>query len=114
MITASDIFDKHSLNAIGRIGSSKYFVIPAMEEYAELKVKEYIANNDLVISKDKPTPAKQEEELIMPFGKHKGKKISDVPDDYLLWLYEQGNVQGVLGTYLDDNIDAIKANVKQK
>ncbi len=26
---------------------------------------------------------------IMPFGKHKGKKLIDVPDSYLIWLYDQ-------------------------
>lgn len=25
---------------------------------------------------------------LMPFGKHKGKKLMDVPDDYLIWLYQ--------------------------
>lgn len=27
-------------------------------------------------------------ETVMPFGKHKGKKIIDVPSDYLLWMIE--------------------------
>lgn len=26
---------------------------------------------------------------IMPFGAHKGKKLIDVPDNYLLWLNDQ-------------------------
>lgn len=27
------------------------------------------------------------DETIMPFGKHKGEKLVDVPDDYLLWFW---------------------------
>lgn len=27
----------------------------------------------------------------MPFGKHKGKPLEEVPAKYLLWLYEQDN-----------------------
>lgn len=26
----------------------------------------------------------------MPFGKHKGKRMADVPSDYLLWLWDNG------------------------
>jgi uncharacterized protein (DUF3820 family) len=25
----------------------------------------------------------------MPFGKHKGERLGDVPDDYLLWFVRQ-------------------------
>jgi len=25
---------------------------------------------------------------IMPFGKHKGEKMANVPASYLIWLYE--------------------------
>lgn len=27
-------------------------------------------------------------EFVMPFGKHKGKKLKDIDDEYLDWLYE--------------------------
>lgn len=26
----------------------------------------------------------------MPFGKHKGKRLEDVPASYLLWLWDDG------------------------
>lgn len=29
------------------------------------------------------------DDSLMPFGKHKGKKLGDVPASYLLWLYDQ-------------------------
>ena len=30
----------------------------------------------------------------MPFGKHKGKKMSDVPHGWLLWMYDRGKLSG--------------------
>lgn len=32
----------------------------------------------------------------MPFGKHKGFLVSDLPDDYLGWLFEQADLHGWL------------------
>jgi len=46
----------------------------------------------------------------MPFGKHKGKNLDDVPADYLLWLHEKSdNLNGDLKDYIDDNLDSIKS-----
>ena len=38
-------------------------------------------------------------EFVMPFGKHKGEKMGDIPDDYLDWVYEncQGSVARAAG-----------------
>lgn len=54
------------------------------------------------------------DESIMPFGIHKDKKLKDVPDEYLLWLYGEidPNRHPELAAYLKDNIDAIKSNLK--
>ena len=41
------------------------------------------------------TPA-FDDNTVMPFGKHKGKKMANVPAVYLLWLYGEGcNHEGV-------------------
>lgn len=32
----------------------------------------------------------------MPFGKHKGKPLSEVPIDYLSWLHERGGLDAEL------------------
>lgn len=32
---------------------------------------------------------KTNDKYIMPFGKHKGEAIGDVPASYLLWFFEQ-------------------------
>lgn len=30
-----------------------------------------------------------DDESLMPFGKYKGLRLGDVPDDYLLWFLKQ-------------------------
>jgi len=43
---------------------------------------------------------------IMPFGKHKGEKLGDVPARYLLWLSEQPDVSARLSgiiQYVEQN-----------
>lgn len=57
---------------------------------------------------------KMTDESIMPWGKYAGKKMEDVPDDYLLWLYEVRKVCGPVGEYIKDNLDAIKKNTSGK
>lgn len=50
--------------------------------------------------------------MIIDFGMHKGKHIENVPDEYLLYLYN-GDVRDVkLKEYLDANIEAIKFRVE--
>lgn len=47
---------------------------------------------------------------LMPFGKHKGKKLIDVPASYLLWLYEDHpNFKTTdVGIYITDNYEVIR------
>lgn len=50
---------------------------------------------------------------IMPFGKHKGKMIGNIPAEYLLWLREELLIkcspfaQPIL-EYLNDNLEALE------
>ena len=37
----------------------------------------------------------------MPFGKHKGKRLSDVPGGYLRWLQESGTAKGEIARNID-------------
>lgn len=39
---------------------------------------------------------KSAEEYVMPFGKHKGKRLCDIPMDYIKWLVENNVVKGGL------------------
>lgn len=34
---------------------------------------------------------------VMPFGRHKGKRIIDLPEEYLLWFRQKGFPNGELG-----------------
>lgn len=53
------------------------------------------------------SPQQQQEELIklslakMPFGKFKGRYLSEVPEHYLLWFRQQGFPPGNLGKQLE-------------
>lgn len=52
--------------------------------------------------------------VTMPFGKHKGKDLENVPDDYLLWVLENAdNLRGDLKTYLEENEDSIRKNAAE-
>ena len=53
---------------------------------------------------------------VMPWGKHQGVQLKDIPDSYLhfMWQkYESGEYETheKFKNYLDENIDAIKANL---
>lgn len=53
-----------------------------------------------------------DDDTPMPIGKkHKGTRLGDVPDDYLLFLYNQGIKHKQLRQYVEENLDAIKQNV---
>lgn len=60
------------------------------------------------------------DETLMPFGIHKNKPLSQVPDKYLLDFYNaksRGEVYGdgkKLYDYIENNLDAIKSNIKNK
>lgn len=54
----------------------------------------------------------------MPWGKHRGQKMADVPDSYLLWLWTDGQHfkpnNRALFAYIEDNLDAIGANIERQ
>lgn len=54
------------------------------------------------------------DDSTMPFGVHYGEKLANVPPDYLLWLYENDKCFGELKTYIKENLDVIKSEIKNK
>lgn len=48
----------------------------------------------------------------MPFGKHAGTEIANVPADYLIWMYENNKCNNQVKEYIQDNIDILKMEVK--
>lgn len=49
----------------------------------------------------------------MPFGKYKGDKLANVPAKYLLYIREEFELHDNLKKYIDDNKDALQAEVKR-
>ena len=51
---------------------------------------------------------------IMPFGKHKGQPMADVPVKYLHWLWHESNREAKtpVGDYIKRNIDVLKTEDK--
>jgi uncharacterized protein (DUF3820 family) len=48
---------------------------------------------------------------IMPFGRHKGKAMANVPPEDLLWLYENNKCYGAVKDYIRENLETIKAEI---
>lgn len=58
------------------------------------------------------------DDSLMPYGKHKGKPMQDVPADYLLWLYDnalrsESATAEALRTYIDENRAALEMEVAE-
>lgn len=52
---------------------------------------------------------KYNDNTVINFGAHKGKKLANVPASYLLWLYENNiSHKPELKAYIEDNMDALK------
>jgi len=41
------------------------------------------------------------------FGKHKGKKLENVPADYLIWLFDNNKCPNSLRQYIIENRDVL-------
>lgn len=52
------------------------------------------------------------DESPMPFGKHKGEKLANVPADYLLYIYGISYSQG-LKDYIDENRDVLNTEIQR-
>jgi len=52
---------------------------------------------------------------LMPFGKHKGKKMIDVPAFYLKFIYDNNMLckNNELREYIEDNMDVINKEIKE-
>lgn len=50
---------------------------------------------------------------LMPFGKHKGVALANVPAQYLLWLYKEGKCFGELRKYIESNMAVLQMELKK-
>lgn len=51
----------------------------------------------------------------MPFGKHKGEKLVNIPGKYLLYIYESGisDSNERVKAYIKENLEVIKQQAKE-
>ena len=54
------------------------------------------------------------DESLMPFGKFKGNRLVDVPARYLLYLHRESIAKGDLKAYIEDNLEVLEKEVKDK
>lgn len=57
---------------------------------------------------------KYTDETILTFGKYEGFKLTNVPADYLLYLYDNKKSFGKLHEYIIENIDILRLEKKTK
>ena len=59
---------------------------------------------------------------VMPWGKHKGKEVADVPASYLIWLEGEWRKRGIkpnaftngLMVYINENRQVIEKQAREK
>lgn len=48
------------------------------------------------------------DQSLMPFGKHKRKKMEDVPASYLLYLWNDGVQHPDVRAYIEENLSVLQ------
>lgn len=48
----------------------------------------------------------------MPYGKHKGTAMANVPAQYLMWLYDNNKCTPDVREYIADNIDVLRKEIE--
>jgi len=51
---------------------------------------------------------------LMPFGKHKGTALANVPAEYLIYIYENMTLSEGLKQYIKKNKDVLDAEIKRQ
>lgn len=54
------------------------------------------------------------DQTVINYGKHAGQKLANIPADYLIWLYENDKCNAPMRAYIKDNLEVLKAEIKQK
>jgi len=57
---------------------------------------------------------KYTDETPMPFGKHKGVKLANVPASYLLFMYESKYLKAPLLDYVEENKEVLEQQAKKE
>lgn len=51
------------------------------------------------------------DESPMPWGKHKGVAMANVPASYLLYFYDKGELHDAVKTYVQENLNVLQLEV---
>lgn len=51
---------------------------------------------------------------LMEFGKYKGKKLSEIPNGYFIFLYDRKKLSDALKKYVEESIPMLKAKYISK
>lgn len=105
-------FGKHKGKKISEVPAS--YLVSCLE-LGRLRgdLQAYVAENIEYFQQEAYKENPLTDDSIMPFGKHKGKKMEDVPAGYLLKLNETlppGNVKN----YIKENMDVLNHQLRNK
>lgn len=50
----------------------------------------------------------------MPYGKHKGRPMEDIPADYLLWLVDNSRASPKVEEYVKENLDVLQKEIREQ
>jgi uncharacterized protein (DUF3820 family) len=48
------------------------------------------------------------DDTLMPFGKHKGKKLSDVPHGWFIYMNDRHRLSGKLKEYAEETVPILR------
>ena len=51
------------------------------------------------------------DESLMPFGKHKGVPMVEVPAGYLIYLYDNNYCKGEVQAYILENLNVLRVEI---
>ena len=52
------------------------------------------------------------DESLMPYGKHEGTKMANVPTKYLMWMYDNNKCSTPVKNYVKENLDVLEQENK--
>jgi uncharacterized protein (DUF3820 family) len=53
-------------------------------------------------------------QYIIPFGKHKGKLLSEVPHSWYEYMYFRNKLSGEIKSYAEENVPIIRFDKEKK
>jgi len=54
------------------------------------------------------------DETLMPWGLHKGRKMANVPSAYLKWIHDNNKGDAAIRGYIESNWDVILKDLEEQ